>query len=112
MYMIMYSQLVILEKLTQKSWSEPKSEAHYMTTNLINEYMNTNIDLSRKYLIIHCKYGLWTYVEVHAIVFISSRLKENVPGYICNLCSQRERDAASERFRGTPSAISSSESYV
>ncbi len=30
MYKIMYRQLVILEKLTQKSWSEPKCEAHYI----------------------------------------------------------------------------------
>ncbi len=40
MYKIMYSQLVIMEKWTQKSWSEPKCEAHYTTTYLINEYMN------------------------------------------------------------------------
>ncbi len=32
MYKIMYSQLVIIEKWTQKSWSEPKCEAHYTTT--------------------------------------------------------------------------------
>ncbi len=40
MYKIMYSQLVIIEKWTQKSWSEPTYEAHYTTTYLINEYMN------------------------------------------------------------------------
>ncbi len=36
----------------------------------------------------------------------------NVPGYVCNHGSPRERDAASKRIWGTPSAISSSESYV
>ncbi len=36
MYKIMYSQLVIIEKWTQKSWSEPKYEAYYTTTYLIN----------------------------------------------------------------------------
>ncbi len=37
---------------------------------------------------------------------------ENVPGNECKLCSQRERDAASKKTRGTSSAISSSESYL
>ncbi len=40
------------------------------------------------------------------------KMLENVPGYIINHGSPRERDAASENARGTPSAIPSSESYV
>ncbi len=32
MYKIMYSQLVIIAKWTETSWSEPKYEAHYTTT--------------------------------------------------------------------------------
>ncbi len=36
----------------------------------------------------------------------------NVPGYVCNPGSPREQDCCVETLWGTPSAMSSSESYV
>ncbi len=45
-----------------------------------------------------------TYIYIYIYIY-------NVPGYVCNPGSPRERDAASNA-RGTPSALSSSESYV